>query len=238
VSFDPKKKYDEVVSERYDGNYVRALEDFENIAESIIRPKFTEHLERLGRSRRSIDQSWRNRKGRLYEYAVIQALRSMIGQDEKLKSRLSVLGKREIKQSVRDKVAIRNWSKVYPDVDILILDDKENKVIAIISCKTSLRERLTETAYWKYELIKHENTKDVKVLFITTDKDEELQEDVNRYIAMHVIDCTFITDLQKYNKLMSCYKTLYGSREDFNIIKDKIRPFHEIICYLNSIIGD
>jgi len=236
VNSDVRMKYDEVVSKKYKNDYINALESFESIAEKIIRPLFTEYLERLGKPKRSIDQSWRKRKGDLYEYAVIQALKNIIEQDEKLKNKLQVLGKWEIKQSIKDKIAIRNWSKIYPDVDILILDTRENKVITIISCKTSLRERLTETAYWKYELMKHENTKNVKVIFVTTDKDEELHKDVNRYIAMHVIDCTFITDPKKYLKLMKCYKKMYSSKDKFNIIKEKIRPFREIIIYLSNIV--
>ncbi|RLE64597.1 MAG: hypothetical protein DRJ47_07440 [Thermoprotei archaeon] len=38
--------------------------------------------------------------------------------------------------------------------------------------------------------------------FITTDKDNELRMDINHYILIHVIDCTFVTDPQKYDELI------------------------------------
>ena len=42
---------------------------------------------------------------------------------------------------------MKNWSDIFPDVDFVIVNKVCNKAMAIISCKTSLRERLTETAF-------------------------------------------------------------------------------------------
>jgi type II restriction enzyme len=47
-------------------------------------------------------------------------------------------------------------------------------IIAIVSCKTSLRERLAQTAYWKLKLLKDTVTKHIKVLFVTIDEKGEL----------------------------------------------------------------
>ena len=63
-----------------------------------------------------------------------------------------------------------------PDGDI-ILYKKNNefpKIIAILSVKNSFRERYTETPYWKLKLLQSELTKNIKVMMITPDKDDEI----------------------------------------------------------------
>jgi len=92
----------------------------------------------------------------------------------------------------------REQEKGWTDVDILIIEKYTNSVIAILLYKTSLRERLTETAFWKRELEKTRDMREIKLIFVTTDKDNELRTETNRYILLHVIDYTFITDPKKY----------------------------------------
>lgn len=61
-----------------------------------------------------------------------------------------------------------------PDADIVIYEPKTCRVIAIISSKITLRERIAQTGYWKIKLSKDEVTKHVKVFFVTTDEDGDL----------------------------------------------------------------
>ncbi len=58
-----------------------------------------------------------------------------------------------------------------PDVDIIIYDPKDFKVIATISSKVTLRERIAQTGYWKIKLSGDEVTKHIKVFFVTPDED-------------------------------------------------------------------
>ncbi len=104
-----------------------------------------------------------------------------------------------------------------------------------ISCKTSLRERLTETAFWRRELERFDSTRGIHLVFITTDKDNELKIDTNRYILLHVVDCTFVTDPQKYNELVRSYKEKYGNREDFSRLMSKVKTIAEISDFLYSL---
>ena len=41
-----------------------------------------------------------------------------------------------------------------PDVDIVIYEPETCKVIAVISSKVTLRERIAQTGYWKIKLSK------------------------------------------------------------------------------------
>jgi type II restriction enzyme len=62
-----------------------------------------------------------------------------------------------------------------PDVDIIIYNPKNYKVLAVISSKVTLRERIAQTGYWKLKLLKDEATKHIKVFFITPDEDGTLK---------------------------------------------------------------
>jgi len=83
------------------------------------------------------------------------------------------------------------------------------------ACKTSLRERLTETAFWRREPERNPRTRDIRLLFVTTDKDDELRIDTNRYIIFHVMNHRFVTDPNKCKQLIQVYKGKYGDRRDF-----------------------
>jgi len=61
-----------------------------------------------------------------------------------------------------------------PDLDIIIYEPKTCKVVAVISSKVTLRERIAQTGYWKIKLSKDEVTKNIKVFFITPDEDGTL----------------------------------------------------------------
>lgn len=61
-----------------------------------------------------------------------------------------------------------------PDADIIIYEPKSYKVIAIISSKVTLRERIAQTGYWKIKLEQDKVTRHIKVFFITPDEDKTL----------------------------------------------------------------
>ncbi len=61
-----------------------------------------------------------------------------------------------------------------PDVDIIIYDPKTSKVIAVLSSKVTLRERIAQTGYWKIKLSSDQATKHIKVYFVTPDEDGTL----------------------------------------------------------------
>jgi len=61
-----------------------------------------------------------------------------------------------------------------PDVDIMIYNPKTCKIVAVISSKVTLRERIAQTGYWKIKLSKDRVTEHIKVFFITPDEDGTL----------------------------------------------------------------
>ena len=61
-----------------------------------------------------------------------------------------------------------------PDVDLIVYEPKTLKVLAVISSKVTLRERIAQTGYWKIKLSGDEVTKHIKVFFVTPDEDNTL----------------------------------------------------------------
>jgi type II restriction enzyme len=58
-----------------------------------------------------------------------------------------------------------------PDVDLIIFDPSDGYVLAVVSIKVTLRERIAQTGYWKLKLSDAPVTKNIKVYFITPDED-------------------------------------------------------------------
>jgi len=200
-------------------SFRQALQYFESISEKIIRPK-------LG-SGRSTDQAWRSCKGSLYEYAVCRALDEILSSDLLLSQKIDILhgSKLEYDLNLRSQVVIKNWSDILPDVDFVIVNKSCNKAMAVMSCKTSLRERITETAFWSKEL----RPKGIEIIFVTTDKDGEItSSDINRYVVMHVFDYTVITDSNRYEQIIEEWKRKYGYREDFCTLINRVISFNDI----------
>ena len=222
-----KTKYDEITSKEFNNNYLEILKKFDQIAENKLRGVLDPYYD----SSRSRDQAWKTCKGALYEYAVFKYINHIIKSDKSLNEFSALMGEDMFR--LKDQFVIRNWSDIFPDVDILIVEGDQVRVI--VSCKTSLRERLTETAFWKRELERNESTRNIKLVFVTTDKDNELQQDVNRYILLHVLDCTFITDPQKYISLIKYYRQKYGSRQDFNKLMLKVKSVEDFKDFLANL---
>ena len=61
-----------------------------------------------------------------------------------------------------------------PDVDIVIYKPHDQKIIAVLSSKVTLRERIAQSGYWKLKLLSQKLTKHIKVYFITPDEDGTL----------------------------------------------------------------
>jgi type II restriction enzyme len=61
-----------------------------------------------------------------------------------------------------------------PDVDLIIYNPKTSEVVAVLSSKVTLRERIAQTGYWKIKLASDEATKHIKVYFVTPDEDGTL----------------------------------------------------------------
>lgn len=129
------------------------------------------------------EQSWRAFKGKNLEKLVIHII----------KDEVENLGLRIVEGNTLERTNSRNLSKELstvkkhllvdydefgshlPDVDIVIYDPDTCNIVAVISSKVTLRERIAQTGYWKIKLSQDEATKHIRVYFITPDEDGTLK---------------------------------------------------------------
>ena len=128
------------------------------------------------------DQSWRAFKGKnlekLIEYMIqreVEALGLTIVNGNSLERTGSGNLSRELGLVKRNLlVDFGEFGSHLPDVDIVIYKTETSDVVALLSSKVTLRERVAQTGYWKLKLSADEVTKHIKVYFITLDEDGTL----------------------------------------------------------------
>jgi type II restriction enzyme len=125
------------------------------------------------------EQSWRAFKGKNLEKLIVHII-----EDEVKALGLNIVGGNTLELTKAENlpkelsVVKRNLLVDYgefgahlPDVDIIIFEPKTSKVIAVISSKVTLRERIAQTGYWKIKLSSDKAMKHIKVYFVTPDED-------------------------------------------------------------------
>jgi len=131
---------------------------------------------------RDHEQSWRSFKGKNFEKLILYII----------KKEVEDLGLKIIKGNILERTKSKNLPRELnevkrkllidygefgfhlPDVDLIIYEPKSCEIIAVISSKITLRERIAQTGYWKIKLSEDEMTKHIKVFFITPDEDGTL----------------------------------------------------------------
>ena len=125
-------------------------------------------------------QSWRPKVGasleKLIEYMINQYCKNnqiKITSDKELK-KTKLISELDL---VRRMLEIHfDTYSILPDADLILYKYQKDKVkiLAILSLKTSFRERFTETPYWKLKLKENAVTKKIKVFMITPDNTGEI----------------------------------------------------------------
>jgi len=128
------------------------------------------------------EQSWRAFKGKNLEKLVIHIIKDevesfglKIVEGNTLERKNSNNLSEELNRVKRNLlIDYGEFGSHLPDVDIIIYDPKTCEVIAVLSSKVTLRERIAQTGYWKIKLNQDKITKHIKVFFVTPDEDKTL----------------------------------------------------------------
>ena len=168
------------------GDAYRYVSEVLTEAKSIHEKDFTksETAKRAKREGRTPDheQSWRAFKGKNLEKLIMYII-----EDE-----VNAIGLRIINGNSLERVNSNNLSRELskvrrnllinygefgyhlPDVDMIIYRPKNLEILAVISSKVTLRERIAQTGYWKIKLASDKATEHIKVFFVTPDEDGTL----------------------------------------------------------------
>jgi len=132
--------------------------------------------------KKDYEQSWKPFKGKNLEKLIVYIIKDEVENlglkvvdGNKLEKTKSENLSRELSQVKHNLlVDYGELGSHLPDVDIIIYNPHAFKVIAVISSKVTLRERIAQTGYWKIKLSKDKVTEHIKVFFITPDEDRTL----------------------------------------------------------------
>ena len=143
----------------------------------FLKSKTAEIARREGREP-DHEQSWRSFKGKNLGKLLIHIIQDEIHAlgleyttDDNLDARKLP---EELSRVRRNLVVHFGKYDIVPDSDIIIYDPTDFEIIAVISSKVTLRERIAQTAYWKLKLSQDPVTKHIKSFFVTTDEDGAL----------------------------------------------------------------
>jgi len=128
------------------------------------------------------EQSWRAFKGKNLEKLVIHIIKDeveclglKIVEGNTLERKNSNNLSEELNRVKRNLlIDYGEFGSHLPDVDIIIYEPKTREVIAVLSSKVTLRERIAQTGYWKIKLSQDKITRHIKVFFVTPDEDKTL----------------------------------------------------------------
>lgn len=159
------------------------------------------------------EQSWHRFKGssfeRLLQYIITESIEDL-GMKVINGNHLDRRGLPQTLETVKRNVLVDfgEFGMCLPDADLVVYDPGNSQVIAIISSKTSLAERVAQTSYWKFKLLEDENTKHIKVYLITPDGTKDLTKSdpakKSRIIAEVELDGTYVLtteELEESNKV-------------------------------------
>ena len=179
------------------------------------------------------EQSWRAFKGKNLEklifYVIEEEVRA-IGLEILSGSRLERTKEDNLDETiarVKRNLLIDYGEFGYhlPDADLIIFKPNSGRIIAILSIKVTLRERITQTAYWKIKLLSQTLTKHIRVYFITLDEDGTLSFKYPvkkaRAIIETELDCSYVlsevdieesTRVKGFDKFIEDLKSLLESK--------------------------
>ena len=176
---------------------------FEEVAKPIHERIFTSE-----RPDGNLGQSWNSVKGQLFERFAHYTIQSMIEEMSAENLKLAYGNKTGEEDGDTSRIAeqktARNSIKVdfgdqgewSPDADLIVYSNYDDiRVEAIISCKTSLRERIAQTAFWRYKLASSDATSHIENYLITLDSDDVFlgnNPSKSRAIALSELDAIFV----------------------------------------------
>ena len=133
------------------------------------------------------EQSWKGFKGNALERLIDHILKEQI-----VALGLKIVRGRKFERTYPENLTLelqnvkRNLSIDFgkfgfhmPDVDLVIYNPTTFKIVAVLSSKSSLRERIAQSGYWNIKIKNYNLTKHIKMFFISPDEDGEFSDSKN-----------------------------------------------------------
>jgi len=233
---DLKRMYDENKRLYGDKAYLHVSEMFEEAREEYKEQyRVSERAKKKIAQGKTIDpeQSWKGFKGNNFEKLIHHIIQTELTTDKIKCIPGSLLGRKKLSKemsSVHRNLIVRYGKYgILPDVDLVIYNPSTYRVLGIISCKITLRERIAQTAYWKLKLASDPATMHIKGWFVTTDEDGDLVEGLGAPVTRGAIRKSERNRIIVEHELDGAY-TLREATES-----DKVKPFPKLIDDLRRL---
>ena len=188
-------------AERFRLFYIELDKYLEWIGKEGMKP--AHKADAIRRDARDIEQSWRKWQENSYEKFVAFVLTDFV--DKNLPD-LGVIMGQDIERAVTDKslgvikrrllIDFGIHGLFLPDADVIVYSKSDMSIIAIADCKTSLREHIAQTGFWKLKLLQNPLTSHIKVFFATSDDDDDFAQgsstNKRKAIAMYELDAVYV----------------------------------------------
>lgn len=233
-----KRKFEEIEKKLGNGEITlpEAYQKMEELKKEYFKVKETQN--------KNAEQSWHSFIGNKFQKLVYNTLKGYVKQlkekypDDPEIRNLCVLSESDIKKNevIFRKLAVRYGDYLLlPDTDIVIATVDyarpwNSEILAIVSCKTSLRERIAQACYWKLKLMQSDLTKHINVYLASTDKDKDF--DINMEKNPY--------DGRSRNRIIAEYELdgIYIMRDDFKDEweSEKVKKYEKIVDDLVKLI--
>jgi len=210
-----------------------------------LKDEYIVHIKKVKSKLKDPEQSWHSFIGKKFQELVFNTLKGYIKILKKKHpefENLEVFSENDVKKNdvlVR-KLAVRYGDYLLlPDTDIALVNYDSNnpwnsKILAIISCKTSLRERIAQACYWKLKLLSSDVTKHIKVYLATTDNDDDFSLNSRRRKESY--------NGMSRNRIIAEYELdgIYIMRDDFKDEweSDKVKKYEKLLDDLMKLIEE
>ncbi len=160
---------------------IYGIDTYRHISELLKEAKVIHHRDWMENQtpKKDHEQSWKPFKGkcleRLIEHIIkdeVEALGLKIVNGNKLERTKNENLSYELSKVKHNLyVDYGEFGPHLPDVDMIIYQPRTCEVLAVLSSKVTLRERIAQTGYWKIKLKADPVTRHIKVFFMTPDED-------------------------------------------------------------------
>jgi len=176
------------------------------------------------------EQSWKGFKGSALEKLIQHILR-----EEVVRLGLKIARGKKFERTLPKNLSVelqnvkRNLSIDFgkfgfhiPDVDLVIYSPENSQVVAVLSSKSTLRERIAQSGYWNIKIKNYKLTNHIKLFFVTPDEDgnfsKKEENNKSRVIVEADLDGAYIMTEQEVKE------------------SDKVKTFDKFIGDLKKLL--
>src|SRR3989344_5721311 len=147
---------------------------YKHVSEILIEAKEIHHkdFKKSPTKKNDHEQSWKGFKGHALEKLLDHILK-----DEVFSLGLKIVAGNKFERTKPENLSIELQNiKKNLSIDFVIYNPKNFKVVAVLSSKTTLRERIAQSGYWNIKIKNYDLTKHIRMYFITPDEDGNFSE--------------------------------------------------------------